>query len=139
MPFGNLFISQAPPDRFGPVTSARTTVGQFFYAAGFALSTVMVSAYTLSRLGSQLNREAVGAEQVQQGVDAVNSFAMSGALPDTAIGRVALRHASADYSSAFAMVMVVTAVICLLVGILGWFLSRRGAAASQTTATLAAS
>ncbi len=139
LPFGNLFISQAPPDRFGPVTSARTTVGQFFYAAGFALSTVMVSAYTLSRLGSQLNREAVGAEQVQQGVDAVNSFAMSGTLPDTAIGRVALRHASADYSSAFAMVMVVTAVICLLVGILGWFLSRRGAAASEPTATLAAS
>lgn len=126
LPFGNLFISQAPPDRFGPVTSARTTVGQFFYAAGFALSTVMVSAYTFSRLGSQLNHEAVGAEQAQTGIDAVNTFAMSGTLPDTAIGKFALRQASADYGSGFAFVMVVTAVICLLVGILGWLLVKRG-------------
>jgi len=37
---------RGPPKYFGPVTSSRTTIGQFFFAIGFSISTVAIDKLT---------------------------------------------------------------------------------------------
>lgn len=126
LPYGNLIIGQAPPRYFGPVTSSRTTIGQFFYSAGFAFSTIMISSMTLDKTAKALaNSDGSTPDQVQQGLDAVNSYAMFGAKPQTDIGHTALVEAGSAYGSSFAIFMVGTAIISVVVAFIGWLLITR--------------
>jgi MFS family permease len=125
LPYGNLIIGEAPAKYFGPVTSSRTTIGQFFYAAGFALSTVMVTSYTVSRTSDLLaTDDAVGASQVQQGLEAVNAYAHSGAIPDTQVGKTALLEAGASYGQGFALLMFITAGLFVVAAVGAWLLMK---------------
>ena len=69
-------MSQAPAKYFGPVTSSRTTIGQFFYAAGLAVSTVVVDRITIGGVVNNLNTAGVPPTQTGQALDAVTAFAV---------------------------------------------------------------
>lgn len=51
---GQLYMSEAPAKSFGPVTSSKTTVGQFGYAIGLAGSVVMVDVWQVAALRASL-------------------------------------------------------------------------------------
>lgn len=125
LPYGTLIISQAEPRYFGPVTSARTTIGQFFYAAGLALSTVMIDRITTGGTVRRLTEAGIPPTQTGQGLDAVNAYAANGTQPSTSLGQQALADAVASYSSGFATTMLTCAGLTLVIGSLGWWLLRR--------------
>ncbi|TKV60365.1 MFS transporter [Nakamurella flava] len=129
LPYGTLIISQADARYFGPVTSARTTIGQFYYAAGLALSTVLIDRLTTGGVVRRLTEAGVPPTQTGQGLDAVTAFAAAGTQPDTALGQPALGAATGSYASGFVVTMLVCAVLALVVGGAGWLLLRRSAQA----------
>lgn len=125
LPYGTLIISQAPARYFGPVTSSRTTIGQFFYAAGLALSTVLVDTLTTGGVVHRLDRAGVPPTDTGQALDAVTAFAADGTRPDTALGQQALAAAAQSYGTGFMTTALVTALLSLVVGTTGWWLLRR--------------
>jgi MFS family permease len=131
LPYGGLIMSQAPVKYFGPVTSSRTTIGQFFYAAGLAVSTVVVDRITVGGVVDNLNAAGVPPTQTGQGLDAVTAFASAGTQPSTSLGQQALADASTSYGTGFATVMILAAVLSLLVGSVGYLLLRRHDAATR--------
>ena len=128
LPYGTLIISQADARFFGPVTSARTTIGQFYYAAGLALSTVLVDRLTTGGTVRRLTEAGVPPTQTGQGLDAVTAFAADGTQPDTALGQQALSAATSSYADGFVVTMLISAVLALVIGGIGWHLLRRHAA-----------
>lgn len=129
LPYGTLIISQADPQHFGPVTSARTTIGQFYYAAGLALSTVLVDRLTTGGTVRRLTEAGVPPTQTGQGLDAVTAFAANGTQPDTALGQQALAVATDSYAAGFVVTMLACGVLALVIGGIGWQLLRRTARA----------
>ena len=125
LPYGGLIISQAPAKYYGPVTSSRTTIGQFFYAAGLALSTVLVDRITIGGAVDKLNTAGVPPTQTGQGLDAVTAFASTGTQPSTSLGKQALADAATSYGTGFAIVTTIAAGLSLLVGTVGFLLLRR--------------
>jgi MFS family permease len=132
LPYGTLIIAQAPARYFGPVTSSRTTIGQFFYAAGLALSTVLVNTMTTGGVVRRLEQAGVPPTDTGQGLDAVTAFAADGTRPSTALGQQALAEAAQSYGQAFALTTLLAALVTLIVGGLGWWLLRRHEARPAT-------
>ena len=128
LPYGTLIISQADARFFGPVTSARTTIGQFYYAAGLALSTVLVDRLTTGGTVRRLTEAGVPPTQTGQGLDAVTAFAADGTQPDTALGQQALSAATSSYANGFVVTMLISGVLALVIGGIGWQLLRRNSA-----------
>ncbi len=124
LPFGNLILAEAPANYFGPVTSARTTIGQFFYAAGLALGTVLIDKMTVGGTVAKLEASGVPPTQTGAALDAVTAFASQGTQPSTSLGQQALAIAAPSYASAFGVVMMSTGVITLIVGVIGFLLLR---------------
>lgn len=122
---GQLYMSEAPAKSFGPVTSSKTTVGQFGYAMGLAGSVVLVDSLTNGGIAHKLIAAGVPPSQTGQGLDAVTAYVNTGTHPSTEIGREALRVASNSYISAFSKVMLATAVIALAAGIISYLLLLR--------------
>lgn len=128
LPFGSLVIGTAPPEYYGPVTSSRTTIGQFAYAIGIAAATLSIDKLTLGGTVNRLTAAGVPPSQVGSGLDAVTAFGSTGTHPSTALGRQALAQANSSYHEAFHITMVGAGLICVLVGLVGyWLLSRRAA------------
>ena len=125
LPYGGLIMKQAPAKYFGPVTSSRTTIGQFFYAAGLALSTVVVDRITIGGVVGSLNTAGVPPTQTGQALDAVTAFASAGTQPSASLGQQALADAGTSYGTGFATVMIIAAALSLLVGTIGFLLLRR--------------
>lgn len=125
IPFGNLIMTVAPPAQFGPVTSSRTTIGQFFYSIGFAVSTVVVDRLTIGGVTSKLAEAGVQPDLVSTAVSSVNTFARSGTDPSTELGKQALAAASTSYASAFTTVMLIAAVLMLIAGLVAVLLLRK--------------
>jgi predicted MFS family arabinose efflux permease len=125
VPYGSLILKVAPAQYFGPVSSSRLTFGQFFYALGFAVSTIMVDKLTIGGTTGRLEAAGVPPSQVGTGLDAVNAYAAQSTEPTTSMGKAALSDAVASYGSAFAITMSVTAVVMLAAGIGGFLLLRR--------------
>ena len=125
LPYGGLIMSQAPAKYFGPVTSSRTTIGQFFYAAGLAVSTVVVDRITLGGVVDRLNTAGVPPTQTGQALDAVTAFGATGTQPSTSLGQQALVDAGTTYGTGFATVMIIGAALSLLIGTVGFLLLRR--------------
>jgi len=131
VPFGNLVLREAPAKYLGPVSSARTTAGQFFYTMGFALSTVMIDKLTTGGTVDRLTAAGVPANQLSTGLDAVNVYASAGTQPTTSVGKQALADAALSYGSAFRTAMLVTAVAIAIVTVIATVLLRKGEGTPQ--------
>ncbi|MFM7147910.1 MAG: MFS transporter [Actinomycetales bacterium] len=125
VPYGSLILKEAPAKYFGPVSSSRLTFGQFFYAIGFAASTIVIDKLTLGGTVAKLEAAGVPATQVGTGLDAVTTYAAQSTAPTTSVGKEALADATVSYGGAFATMMYITAVLMLLGGLLGYVLLRR--------------
>ena len=126
VPFGTLILREAPPGFLGPVSSSRTTFGQFFYTLGFALSTVSIDRLTTGGTTARLEAAGVPANQLSTGLDAVNTYASAGTRPDTALGQQALADATSSYGNAFMVTFLVLGGVIGVVTALGWWLLRNG-------------
>jgi MFS family permease len=126
VPFGNLILREAPAKFLGPVSSSRTTFGQFFYSLGFALSTVMIDKMTDGGIVKRLTEAGVQPNQISTGLDAVNAYASSGTAPSTSVGQQALTDAVTSYGGAFRNTMLIVAVALALMTLLSSFLLRKG-------------
>ena len=127
VPYGSLILKEAPAKYFGPVSSSRLTFGQFFYAIGFAASTIVIDKMTIGGTTAKLEAAGVPATQVGTGLDAVTTYAAQSTAPTTSLGKEALADATASYGIAFATMMYITAVLVLLGGLAGFFLLKRAA------------
>ena len=126
LPYGNLIISEAPPKYFGPVTSSRTTIGQFFYSMGLAVSTVIVDRITTGGVVAKLEAAGVPATQTGQGLDAVSAYARNSTSPTTPLGKDALTDAAASYGFGYAVATIVSVVIAVLCAAIVFVLLGRG-------------
>ena len=131
VPYGNLILREAPDAYYGPVTSSRTTMGQFFYSIGFAASTVLIDKLTTGGTVAKLEAAGVPPQQVGTGLDAVTAYAAKSTTPTTPLGKEALADAVASYGGAFAVTMVVAAAICAAGGIIGFLILRRHPATAE--------
>ena len=125
IPFGNLIIKEAPPAQYGPVTSSRTTIGQFVYSIGLALSTVIIDKLTVGGVVHKLDDAGVQPDQIGTAISSVTVFARSGTDPSTELGRKALADAVTSYGNAFSTMMYLAAAIMLVVGIIGFLTLRK--------------
>jgi MFS family permease len=126
VPYGSLILQSAPAKYFGPVSSSRLTIGQFFYALGFALATIVVDALTRGGTIDRLTAAGVAPTQTGSALDAVRAYAAQSTAPTTSLGKEALGDALDSYGLAFATMMYVTAAIMALSGVLGFWLVTRG-------------
>ena len=131
VPYGNLILKEAPTAYYGPVTSSRTTIGQFFYSIGFAVSTVMIDKLTVGGTVAKLEAAGVPPQQIGTGLDAVSAYAAKSTTPTTSLGKQALADAVTSYGSAFATTMVIAAVICIVAGIAGFLVLKRNHAHAE--------
>jgi MFS family permease len=125
IPFGNLILKEAPAAFYGPVTSSKTTIGQFFYSIGFAVSTVVIDKMTRGGTVGRLEAAGVPPQQVGTGLDAVNAYASRGTTPKTSLGKEALADAVTSYGGAFATMMVIAGAVVLVAGVIGFLILRR--------------
>lgn len=113
IPYGGLIIEKADPRHYGAVSSSRLTIGQFWFALGLAGSTVVIDGITRSRI-----KEKFGTG----GETAVEKFSVSGQKP-TEPGL--LQEATVAYGDAFAVMMIVLAVVTLIAGIAAYLIIRK--------------
>ena len=141
VPYGSLVI-EAIGVRFrrffGPVTSSRTTVGQFAYALGLAFSTVMVDRLTDGGVVRRLQGAGVPPSQTGQGLDQLSLYVQSGKNPATALGQRAMADALPSYSHAFVATMCATGGLVLVAGIGSWWVLGRRDPYAEGVAPLAA-
>ena len=133
VPYGSLILKEAPAKYFGPVASSRLTIGQFFYAIGFAASTIVIDKMTLGGVTAKLEAAGVPPTQIGTGLDAVTTYAAQSTAPTTSLGKEALSDATASYGIAFATMMYITAVLVLVGGIVGYLLLRHAARGDDET------
>jgi hypothetical protein len=122
---GRLFMSEAPPGSFGPVTSSKTTIGQFGYAFGLAGSMVVVSNVTILGVEHKLQAAGVPPSQTGQGLDDVTNYANTGRVVPGELAHRALHLASGTYFHAFDLTMLVAAFICAATAAAAWVLLGR--------------
>ena len=122
VPSGQLFMSEAPTKSFGPVTSSKTTIGQFGYALGLAGSMVLVSSLTSGGITHKLIQAGVPPWQTGQGLDAVSAYVDTGTHASTEVGRYALQVAAGSYTEAFSIGALVFAGITAITGIIAYLL-----------------
>jgi len=125
VPYGSLILQEAPAKYYGPVSSSRLTFGQFFYAIGFAASTIVIDKLTIGGTTAKLEAAGVPATQVGTGLDAVTTYAAQSTAPTSSLGKEALADATASYGLAFATMMYITAALMLLGGVAGYVLLKR--------------
>ena len=123
--FGNLILKEAPAKYLGPVTSSRTTIGQFFYAMGLALGTVLVDRLTTGGVIDRLNEAGVPPTRDGAALDAVTAFAQGKSNQTGKLAHESLVDAAQSYGEAFAVTTLATAVIVLIVGLIGVVLLHR--------------
>lgn len=131
IPFGNLFVKEAPPAQYGPVTSSRTTFGQFWYSVGFALSMIMVDKLTTGGVVAKLTEAGVPPDRIGTAVSSIDQYFKTDTEPSTEAGRRALSSALGTYTGAFTTMMVVSAALLLIVGVVSWLILARAAARAE--------
>ena len=133
VPYGNLILREAPAKFLGPVSSSRTTFGQFFYSLGFALSTVLIDKMTVGGTVQKLTDAGVQPNQISTGLDAVTAYAANGTQPTTSLGQQAMSDAMTSYGSSFRNTMLIVAVALAAVTLLSSFLLRKGEGTPKPT------
>ena len=131
VPFGSLILAEAPARYFGPVSSSRTTFGQFFYTMGFSISAVVIDRLTTGGVVHRMEHAGVPANQLSTGLDAVNVYASKGTSPTTSAGRAAMRDAVVSYGHAFSTMFVIAGGLTLVVGIAAFVLLSGGGDATH--------
>ncbi|HAN70848.1 MAG TPA: MFS transporter [Actinobacteria bacterium] len=131
IPFGNLIIKEAPPAQYGPVTSSRTTIGQFWYSIGFAISTVLVDKLTMGGVTSKLTEAGVQPDMISTATSSITQYVKTGDEPTTQIGKEALADAASSYGSAYTTVMLISAALMLLAGMVAVLLLRKAHSAAE--------
>lgn len=122
---GNLFLTLAPARSFGPVTSAKTAVGQFGYSLGLTGTTVLVSIFTLNGV----SRATHGAVSGDSTWDAITSYLATGATTDSALAQIDHGALADIYAQAFVGTAILSAIAIALASIAVVIaLRRRGAA-----------
>ena len=101
---------------------------------GLALGTVMVNGLTSGGTIKRLEAAGVPPTQVGTAMGSVTAFASKGTQPTTTLGQQALAAAKPSYVQAFGTTMLVTAVVVLAAGVLGWYLLRHRTAAPAAAA-----
>lgn len=115
LPYGSMILDSADPAHLGPVSSSRTTIGQFWFSIGLAGSTVLIDGFTRSDVQSQLGGQA--AEQL-------NTWAVSGGrIP---VPKRVLDVAGSVYPDAFGWGMIITGAVCLVGGVVAVVFMTRG-------------
>ncbi len=127
LPYGNLIMKEAPPAYFGPVTSSRTTIGQFFFAIGLALSTVIIDKITIGGTVDTLTTAGVPPTQIGTALDSVNAYAAQSTAPTTSLGKQALATVADSYGTGFATVMIIGAILSIVGAIIGAILLKADA------------
>ena len=112
VPYGSMILEAADPEHYGVVSSARTTIGQFWYSLGLAVAAIVLDALTRVSVRDQLGETAV-----QQ----LNEYAANGTQPTIA---GVLEAGSSAYVGAFSTLMFVMAGVALVGGAATWFLLR---------------
>jgi hypothetical protein len=110
VPYGSMILESADPEHYGVVSSARTTIGQFWYSLGLAVAAILLDALTRGTVRAQLGETAV-----QQ----LHEYAATGAQPSMP---GVLAAASDAYVGAFSTLMFVLAGVAVLGGIATWIL-----------------
>lgn len=123
LPYGTLVLSEAPAEFYGPVTSSRTTFGQLFYSLGAAVSTVVITQFTISGISSRLSAAGLPDAAVHTALVGVGTYAKDGTRPDPQVFDAAV----AAYRDGFGALMIGMAVVALLVSIAGSALIARAA------------
>ena len=134
VPFGNLILRESPPRYLGPVSSSRTTTGQFFYTLGFSLSTVLVDRMTDGGVVKRLTEQGVPANQLSTGLDAVTTYASGGTAPSTSLGKQALTDAATSYGHAFSVTMLIAAGVIFVSTVAAFLWLRHGEGTPQPVA-----
>jgi MFS family permease len=134
VPFGSLILSEAPAQYLGPVSSSRTTFGQFFYTIGFSFSAVVIDRLTDGGVVHRMEHAGVPANQLSTGLDAVSVYASKGTAPTTSVGRVALQDAIVSYGHAFSTMFFVAGGLTLVVGLVAFVLLSGSDRSSQARA-----
>jgi MFS family permease len=128
IPFGNLIIKEAPPAQYGPVTSSRTTIGQFFYSIGFAIATVAIDKLTVGGVVGKLTDAGVQPDLVGTAVTSLSMYVQTGKDPSTELGKQAMSDAIPSYASAFTTVILICAALVAIASVVGWLLlGKKGA------------
>ncbi len=122
VPFGSLILAEAPERYLGPVSSSRTTFGQFFYTIGFSVSAVVIDRLTVGGVVHRMEHAGVPANQLSTGLDAVTVYASKGTTPTTSAGKAALRNAVVSYGHAFSTMFFIAGGLTLVVGIAAFVL-----------------
>ncbi|MCX6387930.1 MAG: MFS transporter [Solirubrobacterales bacterium] len=133
IPYGSLIlesIGERFKEWFGPVTSSRTTIGQFAYALGMSFSMVMVDRVTDGGVVSKLEKAGVPPSLTGGGLDQIAVYVHSGHDPSTALGRQAMAAAVPSYTGAFTTTMIASGFVMATVGVLGWWVLGRDPDAS---------
>jgi len=121
---GNLFLGLAPAKFFGPVSSSKVTVGQFGYALGLTGTTTAISILTVQKV----DHITKGAVTGQGNWDDITHFMSTGQTTNSDLQAVGQQAIEGAYSSAFAEVAAVSAIIIAVAGILMFVsLSKKGA------------
>ncbi len=126
VPFGSLILAEAPERYLGPVSSSRTTFGQFFYTIGFSVSAVVIDRLTDGGVVQRMEHAGVPANQLSTGLDAVSVYASNGTAPTTSAGRVAIRDAVVSYGHAFSTMFLLAGGLTLVAGVVAFVLLSGG-------------
>jgi len=113
IPYGGLILAEADPEHYGAVSSSRTTIGQFYYAMGLALSTVIIDSITRSR-----TQEALGGDAAEQ----IRQFAITGQPPSNP---EVLPKAIEALGGAFAVMCFILAAMFVVAGFVALVVLRR--------------
>lgn len=118
VPQSVLFVSEAPPKYFGPVTSFRTTTGQLGYALGFALSTGLLTAFGAHELKERLASSGISQSDMASQVKQVYAYITNGAPPTDPAAQAQVAHAANDYTHGFDSMMVTSGILLGLLGVI---------------------
>jgi MFS family permease len=103
--YGGMILEEADAKHYGVVSSSRTTIGQFWYSLGLAVSTVLIDViarqHVLAKLGSSAEQQ-------------LNTWSVSGTKPTDAS---VFPSAVEGFSQGFAVLMIVFAILMIVVAI----------------------
>ena len=108
VPQSALFVAEAKPEYFGPVTAFRTTAGQLGYALGFAVSTALVNTYGRLDLIEKLRDAGVAPSQIGDAVSQVVLFMRTGQSDGSAEALAGISKLGEAYSGGFAAALVIS-------------------------------
>jgi MFS family permease len=122
--FGTLTLKVAPASHLGPVTSAKTTIGQIAYSIGLSVSVILMNAMTVGGVVRRLNEAGATPSMVGEGLDAIRVYTTDHTAPTTEVGRRALGEAVTSYGRSFTIMMLVFAGVLLVLTVAAAFLLR---------------